>query len=427
MIEDDLEPLITKCPNCATRFRVTENQLAVAAGRVRCGACLTVFEGTDHLLLDEETAFSTESEADAALDELLDELSDPEPERSSVVQVDFENSSTRGGERSYDAADEFGGPPQIYGGFEEEAEPGLSTESDESEEREGWSGFESGASEGEIDIDAEVQPAEQSSVEEVGAEGSGGDAAYEEVDLDGIDLDGIELDRIDVDETDVEEAIGEVGTGDAPSTELPFPDVSEPEEVRDPSDGSTAAEEPAPAEAVDQLDPVLTGEVPVSSPISFAPEPRRWWVGVVAAVFVLVLVVQVFYFQFPSWSRDPDLRPVYGLVCNLLGCELPGMRDLRRMSTRNLVVRSHPDLTSALIVDAVIVNDADFEQPFPDLELRFTAVGGLLVAGRRFTPAEYLSGSDVDADAMPSDTPVQVSLEIEDPGPDAVNYTLKFR
>ena len=37
--------LIAECPSCQTRFRVTEQQLAVADGRVRCGACLAVFDG----------------------------------------------------------------------------------------------------------------------------------------------------------------------------------------------------------------------------------------------------------------------------------------------------------------------------------------------------------------------------------------------
>ena len=35
------------CPGCETRFRVTDAQLAVANGRVRCGACLTVFDCGD--------------------------------------------------------------------------------------------------------------------------------------------------------------------------------------------------------------------------------------------------------------------------------------------------------------------------------------------------------------------------------------------
>ena len=48
--EDDLEPLITECPSCRTRFRVAETQLQSARGRVRCGACLTVFNGVEHLI-----------------------------------------------------------------------------------------------------------------------------------------------------------------------------------------------------------------------------------------------------------------------------------------------------------------------------------------------------------------------------------------
>ncbi|MYF29665.1 MAG: DUF3426 domain-containing protein [Gammaproteobacteria bacterium] len=39
--------LISECPSCQTRFRVTEEQLAVADGRVRCGACLAVFDGRE--------------------------------------------------------------------------------------------------------------------------------------------------------------------------------------------------------------------------------------------------------------------------------------------------------------------------------------------------------------------------------------------
>ena len=79
MVDEDLEPLITRCPNCSTQFRVTESQLAAAGGRVRCGACLTVFEGTEHLILDEEATFSDGMEADAALDALLDELGPANP------------------------------------------------------------------------------------------------------------------------------------------------------------------------------------------------------------------------------------------------------------------------------------------------------------------------------------------------------------
>jgi predicted Zn finger-like uncharacterized protein len=37
--------MITKCPACGTLFRVTPEQLQVHQGQVRCGRCMTVFDG----------------------------------------------------------------------------------------------------------------------------------------------------------------------------------------------------------------------------------------------------------------------------------------------------------------------------------------------------------------------------------------------
>lgn len=51
--EPSPRPLTCTCPACGTRFRVTEEQLGVANGRVRCGACLTVFDCGDLLARDE--------------------------------------------------------------------------------------------------------------------------------------------------------------------------------------------------------------------------------------------------------------------------------------------------------------------------------------------------------------------------------------
>ena len=73
MAEDSIEPLVTECPNCGTRFRVTESQLEIAAGKVRCGSCLEVFLGAEHfVLLDDEAELG--GDANEALDALLSEL-----------------------------------------------------------------------------------------------------------------------------------------------------------------------------------------------------------------------------------------------------------------------------------------------------------------------------------------------------------------
>ena len=44
------DELFTRCPGCKTIFRVTEPQLELRAGQVRCGHCRTVFNGRDELI-----------------------------------------------------------------------------------------------------------------------------------------------------------------------------------------------------------------------------------------------------------------------------------------------------------------------------------------------------------------------------------------
>ena len=48
--------LVTRCPQCATAFRVLPLQLSAKGGKVRCGKCATVFDGVVHLLAQQEAA-----------------------------------------------------------------------------------------------------------------------------------------------------------------------------------------------------------------------------------------------------------------------------------------------------------------------------------------------------------------------------------
>lgn len=45
---------VTQCPACESTFNTNSRVLAAAAGRVRCGACLNVFEAVDHFLIQED-------------------------------------------------------------------------------------------------------------------------------------------------------------------------------------------------------------------------------------------------------------------------------------------------------------------------------------------------------------------------------------
>lgn len=59
------DELFTRCPGCKTIFRVTEPQLALRQGQVRCGHCRTVFNGRDELIaLDPPALDGRDDESD---------------------------------------------------------------------------------------------------------------------------------------------------------------------------------------------------------------------------------------------------------------------------------------------------------------------------------------------------------------------------
>lgn len=160
-------------------------------------------------------------------------------------------------------------------------------------------------------------------------------------------------------------------------------------------------------------------------------KPRsRWGLRLFWLLLVLLalagLAGQYIAYHFDELARQDQYRPWFAQACPELGCTLPSKVDVEQIRSSNLVVRSHPDFSGALVVDAIIYNRANFSQPFPLLEMRFADLNGQLIASRRFKPSEYLSGELAGQSEMPPQTPIHISLDILDPGPKAVNYSLSF-
>ena len=54
--------LTTRCPACATAFRVQPGQLSARGGKVRCGKCATIFDGVAGLVEEQPQAGPAEAE-----------------------------------------------------------------------------------------------------------------------------------------------------------------------------------------------------------------------------------------------------------------------------------------------------------------------------------------------------------------------------
>lgn len=169
-------------------------------------------------------------------------------------------------------------------------------------------------------------------------------------------------------------------------------------------------------------DPALEEEESSSSGL-----PRMLGWTLINVLMLLALFGQLAWFHYDKLARHESLRPLYQKACSWLGCTLPSLRVPGQIKSRNLVVRSHPEVPGALVIDVMAINEAGHPQPFPDIAFQFSDLNGRIMAYRLFSPEEYLRGEALNYETMPVGKPIHISLEIIDPGREAVNYTMRFQ
>jgi predicted Zn finger-like uncharacterized protein len=331
---------VTECPSCSTRFRVGDAQLEAAAGQVRCGSCLNVFQARDYLVPD----FG---------DDVVDISNAPKLE-GTLSEEFLALSNTR-----------WRGP----------------VAPDEAEQDSG-----AGESEGDEepqDLDAEPEDTVPHAFRERTT------AEYRRVSV----LRAEETTKVDEERRAQEKSeITEEATLDG----IEVPNLAE--------FGFDSAEFEQPG----------------------VWWRRKWFYAVGASLLLLLFVGQFLYGQASSLSAESGMRPFYRSFCAVFGCTVAEIREPHRIRSRQVVVRSHPEAADAIVVEAVIFNDAPYGQAFPDVEIQFSDMNGRPVASRRFAPEEYLSGELAGQVEMPSRTPIRIALELVDPGRDAVNYVVLF-
>ncbi|MGE8050782.1 DUF3426 domain-containing protein [Pseudomonas monteilii] len=445
------DSFVTQCPHCQTSFRVTHHQLSVARGVVRCGHCLQVFNAAKQLLeQNRANAPAVPAPVPAVPAEpLIEQAATPEPAiearndspddawaltAQALDELDLDKELERLERRGQPAPTR---PANLDGGLQarrdelhpdEHADDLFGTATDEPFELQ--------------------QPAEAAPVllepEPLALDLEPAPGERTEPTL-GSNLD-LEID----DEPPVHRA-PETDEQPAFSEPLRASDDEIPEKGLSARDDEPLAlhlsarddepDEPLPG---DRLEPGLASkpERParkeplvdvVDDPLQLGwekPAPnwgkRLLW-GFLTLLAAGLLAFQYVWFHFDEMARQDQYRPIFQQICPMVGCQVPTRVDIARIKSSNLVVRSHPDFKGALIVDAIIYNRAPFSQPFPLLELRFADLNGQLIASRRFKPSEYLSGELAGRGDMPSQTPIHIALDILDPGPKAVNYSLSFR
>lgn len=155
------------------------------------------------------------------------------------------------------------------------------------------------------------------------------------------------------------------------------------------------------------------------------------FLGTLVLTLLILTSISGLFLQYAYYNRNnlvkiTELRPWLETMCQQINCTLPPPRDRKKITLSSKNIFSHPNVEGALMVSASIINQADFAQTYPIIELRFENVRGKTIAGRRFNAVEYLGIPEDQISQMQPDVPVNINLEIKDPGNNMVSYEFSF-
>jgi predicted Zn finger-like uncharacterized protein len=455
------DSFVTQCPHCQTSFRVSHAQLSVARGMVRCGSCLQVFNAAKQLLEQRIGAANASAEPPAPVESApvpvpgLEEtpavlashsvtVAEPAPlplrretrnvDVDSLDLDDLDVELARLEQREIQLPESFG--RASHARDHDEVESFSARRDDPDVDTERW---DQGLSHDDVnhlpELRAEVivEHDDHAPLDEpqVGDDVDRSDDHRTEPSL--------SLDTNDIDDEPPHAHLGHVHTEtDGPHVSERFTalDGDDERDRAHPPEDDDEDERPHAHGKRERSEPGLRDKALLDltdDPLQLAwqkPKPR-WGRRMLWLLLVLIalgaLAGQYIWYHFDELARQDQYRPWFQELCPQVGCKVPSKVDIKLLKSSNLVVRSHPEFQGALVVDAIIYNRASFSQPFPLLELRFADTSGQLIASRRFKPGEYLSGELAGKDEMPPQTPIHIALDILDPGPKAVNYSLSFR
>jgi predicted Zn finger-like uncharacterized protein len=157
----------------------------------------------------------------------------------------------------------------------------------------------------------------------------------------------------------------------------------------------------------------------------------RWLVRLTWITAALVIAVVV-AFQVAEFQGEPLLQraPLRSAIERLGLMEEPAaapFRDLERIHVVSRELRSHPTLPGRLRLSATIVNRAARAQPWPDLEITLLDSAGYQVVRKQFSPADYLAADSAAGAGMTPQAYLPLTLDLDDPGRQAVGFELEFR
>ena len=166
-----------------------------------------------------------------------------------------------------------------------------------------------------------------------------------------------------------------------------------------------------------------------SSQTPFVASTALWSIGIL--LLTATLIIEYVWFNRDQLNKIPELQATINTLCQQVKCKNLSIRDPASIELITRNVYSHPNEKSALMVNVTMKNNAAIAQPYPVMQIDFSDIRGDTVAARRFWPKEYLTTEHQQNNSeqpylLQPNTSASISLEIQDPGKQAMTYEFNF-
>ncbi|MDF1527696.1 MAG: DUF3426 domain-containing protein [Sedimenticola sp.] len=368
--------MYTQCPHCQTLFRISADQLKAAAGKAHCCRCDRVFSALDNLREPDREEAWPESR-------FIDDL----PEQQNL-ELPFETTDSETVHQ-----DLHSGLTDLLKALQIKATTPEETEATEDENEQ-------------IAVDDDRDPFEP---------------AYE---LNDSEMDSV---QIGLDSLFCGPLLAETEENSRTDEDSAIDADTEPNEELTAETEETAGEA-LPFTIPDnlpELKPTEQEALSLADALTTASSHKKGTLGWSLLILLLLIVAggQLSWFGRDHLLQYPPARQLLEQGCALINCQLPPRIDPSKIEVVSRSISSHPDYEGILLVMLTLRNQANFEQPYPILELSFLDSTGALVARRSFTPEVYRG---TNAGLIQPGIPESLRLELQDPGEEVVGFQFDF-
>ena len=164
------------------------------------------------------------------------------------------------------------------------------------------------------------------------------------------------------------------------------------------------------------------------SPFDSFPKDHSYWLEWLAGLLlVLAFGIQLHYIDHATIHPPQLLCAEWQLACPDARQPSSLPLELKQIGLLDNQVQAHPEVAGALLIQGSLINYRRYALRYPELEIRFFDLTGRVAASRRFQAQEYLlPGVNPNAGLAPG-TPVQVRLQVLDPGLATLSYEFQLR